>query len=235
MINFYLRKKLAFAVLMIVGTMSYANALVLDTFDYNVDIENGAVATPVSTTVYDFNIFLGDAEYTLNSLVNGKESSASTVDFFNVNNGSLNLANNPSASSTLEIFYGQLGDLGNPGYVPVPVDFTLGGDYFYFDVESIDLSFDVTLTVFNGNKVAAATLMKSYDSSAVGTQLLSFNDAAWVGAADYTAVTGVLLSITGSGNSDLTISEFGIVPEPTTLAIFGLGLLGLGLSRRRQA
>ena len=235
MFNLNLGKKLGAAALIIAGTMSSANALVLDSFDYDIDLENGAVATPVSATVYDFNIFLGDAEYTLNSNVNGNESSASTVDFFNVNTGQLNVGNDPSASSTLDIFYGQLGDLGTPGYVPVPVDFTLGGDYFYFDVESIDLTFDVTLTVFNGNKVAAASLMKSYDSSSLGTQLLSFNDAAWVGAADFTAVTGVLLSITGSGNSDLTISEFGVVPEPTTLAIFGLGLLGLGLSRRRQA
>ncbi|MGF1785258.1 PEP-CTERM sorting domain-containing protein [Photobacterium swingsii] len=51
----------------------------------------------------------------------------------------------------------------------------------------------------------------------------------WEDASNY------LDSITISSNTDFAIGEFGIsVPEPTTVALFGLGLAGLGFTRRRK-
>lgn len=57
-----------------------------------------------------------------------------------------------------------------------------------------------------------------------------------VGTADITSVTGVFAIFSSTGDAlDVTINEIGLtsVPEPTSLAILGLGLLGFCASRRK--
>lgn len=64
-----------------------------------------------------------------------------------------------------------------------------------------------------------------------GTITASFNS--FTGDADFGAVTAIFAVITGATSADLEIDEVGIVSEPTTLAVFSLGLLALGAIRRR--
>ena len=65
---------------------------------------------------------------------------------------------------------------------------------------------------------------------------VSFSD--FVGSADFANVATISAAITGStAGADLTISEVGTtsIPEPTTIAIFGLALVGFAFSSKRKA
>jgi hypothetical protein len=63
-----------------------------------------------------------------------------------------------------------------------------------------------------------------------------FDIFAGVVGATFSNVHGIFALInTNTGATDLVVDQVGTIPEPTTLAIFGLGLLGLGVARRRNA
>jgi len=246
---FNLGKKLGFAALLAFSATS-ANAVVLDTFDYTPDDfkisttqagylieQNGGYtfgsATDNDILVSNINPQDGDVFYELTS------QGGNTTSFVD----GLALNNNSDSSSVLNITYGELsldsnGDLVNAG---IPLPFSSFGDSFYYDIAKLNVGnsssddLDVIIEVIGLNGVAHSisdTFIANIDS--LTTQYVSF--ASFGAVADFfDAITEVNITLTAGDDVDLRLTEFGVVPEPTTLAIFGLGLIGFAASRKRKA
>jgi len=116
------------------------------------------------------------------------------------------------------------------------VDLTAGGaTALILDITSIDQG-NVTLT-FSVTDLLANTSSISLNGLGVGLQGFLFSG--FTGSADFTQVDSISLEVAGGLASDLTLDLIGTntppsVPEPASLALFGVGMLGLLASRKKN-
>lgn len=260
MIN--LGKKLGFAVILAFGVVTSAQALVLDTFDYNMaelKVTNASpTASSTQTTLLGFNAKY-DLEYNsdgtgLNTAAEATVKTAADALFY-TSAGPFTLdlpADNAERSEVSVRWDGETTIPGPIQYFP-PLDLTLGGaDSFYFDLFSIDLEFDFELTVeyfvgaalepFPGIFTYAGGFLSETFTSSIDGSLISTPTTEYIAfsnflLADLTQVRAVTFKAIGVPDADFVLTEVGTtsIPEPATVALFGLALVGFAFSSRKKA
>lgn len=120
-----------------------------------------------------------------------------------------------------------------------------GADVYKFDWNggtfqaSTSTNFDPMLFVFDSNGMKLAFNDDSFSlesfvsiSLTPGTYLLGIDNYSYNYDGNLSGFAGLE---NGYGNYTITLSETAAVPEPSVVALLGLGLFGLSMSRRRKA
>lgn len=227
---------------------------VLDTFKYK--DSSGSIITnyPDSGDVFNTDYFkvnanvspqnVNDVDLYLENLPLALQAKAEYVfngpkkssPFATSGNGELDYASGSTdPASSLTVTYGSL----------LPLNFYSFGDYLYVDVLYLDpnpANGGMTVKVSASTGANTSTWEKTYTGTLTNEHILvpftAFTPDATAGTGagvNWSAVTGSSITFTNPGGAaDFTLSEIGVVPAPAAIGILGLGLIGVGLSRRRK-
>ena len=186
----------------------------------------GGPGAVLSTTQ---NLVSGPATYTRrlsdNLCMKNPRRNTPTGSIAQIGSGQLNLSNLATDNSVFAIRYTGLAGLGAQLDAAFP-DRSL----------ITELAFQFKVVASDANPVSVQAIL---DGNDLGTQDIGAN---FTGDFNFdidptTDITGTLdLIFTGSKGYDIVIESLGLfvqTPEPATVALFGLGVLGLGAARRR--
>lgn len=230
-----------FAALAILGVLApsiYADAFIIDHFTEPATGQTLSVTGSGSASNTEIGLagVVGGSRTLLITTV-GQFDNISSLTLDVSGTGSLSMNNGSGQDGTGKIVWDANGaGLGG-------VDLTVGGTLPYLQARilasDLDLGFSVliTETAAAGGSTAIWTTSLGEGVSFVNQALSSFTNAANV---DFTLVDKIVLMLSGPSAQDTTLDLLEItntpaVPEPVTMALLGLGGLGLLIRRRRHA
>ncbi len=214
-----------------------ATFISIDNFDTTpvLSTEFGIGAEPGTQTdsgTFSEDDVFGGTRVITHTLESGFFGTSSTVGLVGPDIGVLSLSDGAGVTSSLSVLY----DAGGAGLGRDLSPFFFG--FFEFDVITIDLAAELTLTItdFDGG-VSTSTLSGIDDPTAVSFPLDTF-----VGSADVSDIFSLELEITGDEALDVIIDAIGFgpgvihAPEPATvLGLVTLAGLAVASKKRKQA
>lgn len=251
-----MNKVLFAALLLAVSSSASAGKLILD--EFNTPNPGGAIeltgpaGDTADTTASDAGIIGGERETRLTIIDNQgtpDTSGAIKADVNLADGDALSWGNDPGVSSWFELVYDGVGGAKNDSAkytgddgLPANVDTDgLGGedlsgyDSLFVDVATNDAAggFEFFVSIWDtlGN-------FEIFEAVNIGTTGIVIFPYALFPSIDFSTVGAIALGIRAlDPEMDVTFNNFGVIPEPSILVVFGAGLLmlgGLGYRRRNQ-
>lgn len=157
-----------------------------------------------------------------------------------VSDGTLAFSNNAGTTSTLRVIY----DGDDDNFTGVDIAPGLGGidltendgmtlDALCLDILSADLAgLSVTISVFDSSN-DSSSIIRVYPTAINAPITETFAYADFLGSADFTDVSAVVLQFSGPAEIDASFDNFKAVPTPGAVSLLALG--GFAAARRRRA
>lgn len=214
-------------------TAGSAQALTIDDFSVTQLLSDPGTFTG-SVLGAPTSIIGGEREATVVRLTGADPA---TLAFNSGATGTMSIANGTGGTSANNVLWNGVGAAGLAG-----VDLTEGGAQDAFDLRVIANDFAAQVTIIVTDSFAnISTLTQASPGGIPGPASIPFlfEYGAFGGTADFTDINSIELSIFANLNAtDIELDFFGTttteMPEPTALAVIGLGLTGLGVMRRRR-
>lgn len=221
--------------LLFAGAAQAAPILTVDTFDDA--LTGGTLSVAAFTTVMDLSTGSGILDGDRELIISHTGPLATSPDIFaQVTGGMFTHNNGATATGTSLLRWDGSGNAvatldfdlnGGAGY-----DLSAGNLAVHIIVVDADLTgSSITLTMYNdgANYGSAVVVLPNGPSD----HLLALTSLTATGSFSLANITAIELFANGGPSFDVAIDIIEVVPEPLTIGLFGLGLVGAGALRRR--